>query len=167
MPQNCTYIQYFSFFPGSTQCGHLCWALGAQIFPFGINNVPTVCICLFSLCSLSNLSINNVTAAETHLAPYWEGRGWEQLEGHQLHCFHCSPCHRYHHCCRCRKKMCETNLIPWWLFDIMSLLSRVSFCDNISVTEATDSQVCVVWHVHTWILDTNRRAHCYIRSYTV
>lgn len=132
---------------------------------------------------------SEVTAAETHLAPYWEGMGWELLEGYQLHCLHCSPCRHYHHCCHCTERDRVTELekeSSWWsledvwgklnyttALDILALFYHMSSChNNILVTVATDSQlcecaVCRVWHIHTWILGTDLWAHSHICSYTV
>ena len=122
-----------------------------------------------------------VTSAGTHLGPYWEGMGWELLEGYRLHCLHCSPCLHCHHCCHCRDRQRVTELEKessrWSLedvwdklnhttaLDVRALFYHMSSChNNILVTVATDSQlceraVCSVWHIHTWMLGTDLGAH--------
>lgn len=121
---------------------------------------------------------SEVIAAETHLAPYWEGRGWELLEGYQLHCFHCSPCRHSRHCCHCRerdrerRRLCDDHqedvsdkLNYMTAFDIVPLLSHMSNRqNNILITVATDLQFCkyalyTVRHIRTRILGKNLGAY--------
>lgn len=90
-----------------------------------------------------------VTAAETHLAPCWEGRGWELPEGLRHCCLRCSPCRRFPRCCHCITTRTEGSLEDvgynpnyMTVFDILSLLSHMSLSVTIFLSRVTDSQCC-------------------------